>query len=194
MAPRWAGGWSPTTASCQEATSPCCSCGASENKARLLPAKMRPFCRLLFQHLPVVEEVGGGLQKPRVTVLQSELRAPPSHTGEGRGLRDSRQFHLVLQSKQRPRPARSLGAPRETWDLLRWCQESRSKAARSPRSSAGWLLQVEPLVSGQVSASKLLLAPHLHCRCEVTSSLSCQTARSAGRAPFPGTDQRRAWL
>lgn len=104
------------------------------------------------------------------------------------------QFHLVFQSKQRPRPARSLGAPRGTWDLLCWCQESLSKAGHSPQSSAGWLLQVEPLVSGQVSASKLLLAPHFHCRCEVTSSLSCQTARSPGRAPFPGMDQWRAWL
>lgn len=35
---------------------PACSCADSENTVSLLPAKMGPFCRLLFQRLPVVEK------------------------------------------------------------------------------------------------------------------------------------------
>lgn len=62
-------------------------CADSEKKARVLPAKMKPSsCSLSLSTFPCCceEEVGGGLQKPGVTVLQNKLRVLPPHRGEKR--------------------------------------------------------------------------------------------------------------
>lgn len=81
-----AGGRNPTAASCQEATRPC---------SPLLILKAEQAFSLQSEGLPSLalstspcceEGVGGGLQKPGVTVLQDELRALLPHTQERRGL------------------------------------------------------------------------------------------------------------